>query len=374
MANKYTDDEKKNIVAEFKKSGLSRKDFCEQKGINAATFGRWLNDSRISGEAAGDDNKDCFFDRCRLSKTDLIKKDNPGISDDDAYSKAAYNTVSGLQEFYDINTWAQIKAFDKPKLNGVDTRNNDNNQTFTREKDVKTMIKETGVNEFEWNADDSDNGNLFAAVLPDFKTVLEPTSGDGAFTVRILEGRLESINYDHFLSEMIREGKPTASAEDVCRRWLQASLLALSRIYSVECAANTCYDQRCNMYTVMINQERAFERKSKVDVAKISALRDDWNSIAKRIIFSNVMWGFATTQLDVPNSDAPVPYEYWKYDRIVGFSCANGQPLSIIKWSIRLKSNDKFDVSAQLIGCESGAKYKRKKIECEFEELTEGGE
>ena len=46
------------------------------------------------------------------------------------------------------------------------------------------------------------------------KTVLEPASGDGAFTVRILESRLKKLIYDN--------------------EYLQKSLIALSTIFSIE--------------------------------------------------------------------------------------------------------------------------------------------
>jgi len=64
------------------------------------------------------------------------------------------------------------------------------------------------------------------------KTILEPTSGDGAFTVRILEMRLNSLLGDN--------------------EYLRKSLISLSTIFSIEMDNKLMAKQRNNIYTLLL--------------------------------------------------------------------------------------------------------------------------
>jgi len=101
------------------------------------------------------------------------------------------NKLSNTQ----IKTFDLIEAYDSLKLASLGSNDTEGYQVFTPEFIVKQMTEAVGPD-----------------ILDFSKTVLEPTSGDGAFTTCILKKRLETIS-DNFEIE---------------------SLKALSTIYSIE--------------------------------------------------------------------------------------------------------------------------------------------
>lgn len=93
------------------------------------------------------------------------------------------------------------------------------------------------------------------------KTILEPTSGDGAFTVRILEIRLKNLKND----------------EEV----IVNSLNALASIYSIEMDRDLLLRQRSNLFSTFMNH-----------IKKKSTLIDsNLIYLVKRIIVNNIIWG-----------------------------------------------------------------------------------
>lgn len=115
-------------------------------------------------------------------------------------------------------------------------------QIFTPEFIVNDMINAIGKKE----------------VLDFSKTILEPTSGDGAFTGRILEKRLKSIKDNYAVN----------------------SLRALSTIYSIEMDKSLILKQRNNIYTIMMNYAEKHNIYSK-----------PFDIVLKDIIYSNFIWG-----------------------------------------------------------------------------------
>ena len=125
-------------------------------------------------------------------------------------------------------------------------------QIFTPEFIVNDMLKLIG----------NDNINDIT------KTVLEPASGDGAFTVRILESRLKKLKKD--------------------KDYIQKSLVALSTIYSIEMDYDLMQKQRNNIYSLLLK----IAKMSKQEVT------DDYKIVAKKIILTNFIWG--ETNIDQP--------------------------------------------------------------------------
>ena len=103
-------------------------------------------------------------------------------------------------------------------------------------------------------------------ILDFTKTVLEPTSGDGAFTTYILRRRLETIK-DNFEIE---------------------SLKALSTIYSVEMDKELIEKQRNNIFTLV--KLFILEKNIEVDYSYFEML--------KCIISYNFIWGMFNSEFD----------------------------------------------------------------------------
>jgi len=119
-------------------------------------------------------------------------------------------------------------------------------QIFTPEFIVNGMVDAIGKKE----------------VLDFSKTILEPTSGDGAFTCRILIMRLKKIK----------------------ENFAALSLKALSTIYSIEMNEELITKQRNNIYTIMCD----YAGKKKItDEKYFECLKD--------IILSNFIWGMTNT-------------------------------------------------------------------------------
>lgn len=99
------------------------------------------------------------------------------------------------------------------------------------------------------------------------KKILEPSSGDGAFTVRILEHRLKKIY----------SNKPNC--------YLKDSLIALSTIYSIEMDQALLIKQRNNIYTIL----KLVARENNINIPI------QYDKTAKTIIKENFVWGESNT-------------------------------------------------------------------------------
>lgn len=150
---------------------------------------------------------------------------------------------------------------------------------------IKKKIKE--LNQVSYLSHGSNDENGFQIFTPDFivdgmmkaigyskiedfsKTILEPASGDGAFTCRILERRLN---------------KAWKEKES----FVPQSLRALSTIYSVEMDKSLIEIQRSNIFTIFMSYLR-----------KGDSLNEKYVDLIKEIIARNFMWAMF-------NSDSPI--------------------------------------------------------------------
>ncbi len=147
----------------------------------------------------------------------------------------------------------QISDYGKyPLFADIGANDQEGYQIFTPEFIVKDMIKLIG----------NDN------VADIYSTVLEPTSGDGAFTVRILELRLKKILKD--------------------KNYLQKSLIALSTIFSIEMDEALIKKQRNNIFSLLM----LYANSRNIDITP------EYVDIAKKIILTNFIWG--ETNIDRP--------------------------------------------------------------------------
>lgn len=123
-----------------------------------------------------------------------------------------------LKKFnFDENHLNNIIDFKKyPDLDIGGSDDIDGFQIFTPDFIVKDMINIVG----------KDNINDFN------KTILEPASGDGAFTVKILESRLKTITRDE--------------------KYFKNSLIALSTIFSIEMDEYLVIKQRSNVFSLLM--------------------------------------------------------------------------------------------------------------------------
>jgi hypothetical protein len=160
--------------------------------------------------------------------------------------KKIINTKFGQKNIEDL------VYLEKPSYALHGEKDEDGFQIFTPEFIVNGMIEAIGKEE----------------VLNFTKTILEPASGDGAFTGRILEMRLKTIK-DDFAIE---------------------SLKALSTIYSIEMEKSLIDSQRNNIYTIMLN----YAKKKKI-------FNENYFTCLKDIIFSNFIWGMTNTENNLVN-------------------------------------------------------------------------
>ena len=151
-----------------------------------------------------------------------------------------------------LKEYGQIVEFDSLKLASMGHNDAEGYQIFTPDFIVKDMCSAIGDDIFDFN-----------------KTVLEPTSGDGAFTVYILKKRLE---------------KALASGN-----YEIDSLKSLSTIYSIEMDKELIEKQRNNIFTLI----RQFANDHKIE------LPDYYFDFVKCIIVSNFIWAMF-------NSDNPI--------------------------------------------------------------------
>ena len=148
------------------------------------------------------------------------------------------------------NTYNSIVAFDSIHLASMGHNDTEGYQIFTPEFIVRDMCAAIGGD-----------------ILDFSKNVLEPTSGDGAFTVYILQKRLESIK-DNFEIN---------------------SFKALSTIYSVEMDKELIEKQRNNILTLV----KLFIEEKKIVVNNL------YFDVLKCIITTNFIWAMF-------NSDNPI--------------------------------------------------------------------
>ncbi len=132
----------------------------------------------------------------------------------------------------------------------------ENYQIFTPEFIVRDMVNAIGVDEVS-NVE---------------RTILEPTSGDGAFTTYILKLRMEKAleNKDTFIANLLR---------------------AISTIYSVEMDQQLILKQRCNIYTLiyLFCKEHSVEIPSGID------------TLIKYMICTNFIWGMTNIENPIYN-------------------------------------------------------------------------
>lgn len=174
-----------------------------------------------------------------------------------------------------------------------------NTQIFTRRTDIDKMIASIGIDYIKNPA----------------TTILEPTSGDGAFTTRILELRLEEFK------------------EKTIEEFLLLSLKALSTIYSIEYELASLEVQRNNMYTLMMKYLKN-HILTEEDEKYYNTKSDRWQKLVKEIIFYNIIWGATSTELDPDYklSDRPVLGKYRN----------NDMPIVIRSWDIKKDLKYKF--------------------------------
>lgn len=121
----------------------------------------------------------------------------------------------------------------------------DNFQIFTPRFIVDDMLKSIGI-------DNITNNNY---------RILEPTSGDGAFTCRILELRLNKI--DKSLGDLFEK-----------------ALVCLSTIYSIEIDKDLISEQRNNIYTILLKYLKSNGRE----------LTEAEDAVLRFLIVSNFTW------------------------------------------------------------------------------------
>ena len=155
------------------------------------------------------------------------------------------------RDFFDFN---QITELEKIHLASMGLNDTEGYQVFTPRFIVEDMIKGIGED----------------VVFDISKTLLEPTSGDGAFTVYILNKRLERLWKNDKTNFFIN------------------SLKALSTIYSVEMDESLIVKQRNNIFTCV----KQFIKKKKIDLKPI------YYEFIKCIIVKNFIWGRFDTEIE----------------------------------------------------------------------------
>lgn len=198
----------------------------------------------------------------------------------DMYVKNIKNKFTRDQiEIYD-----SIISYDKLKLSSMGHNDTEGYQIFTPEFIVRDMCAAIG--------DD---------ILDFSKNVLEPTSGDGAFTTFILEQRLKTIK-DNFEVESLR---------------------ALASIYSIEMDKELIEKQRNNIFTLV----KLYIKKKKITVD------DSYYEILKCIITTNFIWAMFNSdrQIDMGLLGTEVAYKMPQAEK------NDFQPLDMPVWEI---SND----------------------------------
>lgn len=157
-------------------------------------------------------------------------------------------------------TFDAIECFDSLQLASLGSNDTEGYQVFTPEFIVKQMTEAIGDE-----------------ILDFSKNVLEPTSGDGAFTTYILRKRLETIE-DNFEID---------------------SLKALATIYSIEMDKDLIVKQRSNIFTLI----KMFVAERKIDVDP------SYFDMIKCIITSNFLWAMFNSYFPIGGFIIDVAYK-----------------------------------------------------------------
>ena len=162
--------------------------------------------------------------------------------------------VAGLKANYtkeQLKYYDLIVEFDFLKLASMGHNDTEGYQIFTPDFIVKDMCAAVGDDIFDFT-----------------KNVLEPASGDGAFTVYILGKRLEkALAGGNFEID---------------------SLKALSTIYSIEMDEELIVKQRSNIFTLY----KQFIKKHSIE------LSNDYFDFVRCVILSNFMWAMFNDDSD----------------------------------------------------------------------------
>lgn len=148
-----------------------------------------------------------------------------------------------------LKAFDSIVAFDSLQLASMGHNDVEGYQIFTPGFIVRDMCEAIGDDILDFN-----------------KTVLEPTSGDGAFTTYILRKRLETIK-ENFEIE---------------------SLKALSTIYSIEMDKELIEKQRNNIFALV----KSFISEKNIQVD------DSYFEMLKCVIAYNFIWGMFNSEFD----------------------------------------------------------------------------
>lgn len=165
------------------------------------------------------------------------------------FSPFVKNIKSGFGK-EELKSFNAISRFDDLQLASSGSNDVEGYQVFTPEFIVKQMVEAVGDDVIDFS-----------------KTILEPTSGDGAFTTYILFRRLETIKSDFEVE----------------------SLKALSTIYSIEMDKELIVKQRNNVYTLVCS----YIEKHGMEVDS------SYYDLLKCIIVKNFIWSMF-------NSDCPI--------------------------------------------------------------------
>lgn len=165
-------------------------------------------------------------------------------------------------------------------------------QIFTPDFIVDDMIKMIGLH----NIVDID------------KTILEPASGDGAFTVRILEMRLKNLKSDEYT--------------------LLNALNSLSTIYAIEMDRDLLIRQRNNLYSTFL----LYLKKTN------QVLTNHVCQLIKQIIVSNIIWGETNIREEYAKSNIvgwylPLPMLSDKKHKDMP-NYPKAEPIKFAKWTI----------------------------------------
>ena len=167
------------------------------------------------------------------------------------FKDVASSILNGFNKT-ELKTYEAIKPFDSVHLASMGHNDTEGYQIFTPAFIVNDMCAAVGND-----------------ILDFSKNVLEPTSGDGAFTVFILLKRLErALSVDNFEID---------------------SLKALSTIYSIEMDKELIDKQRNNIFTAVL----LFVKEHNITIS------DGYFDVLKCIITKNFMWAMF-------NSDNPI--------------------------------------------------------------------
>ena len=196
-----------------------------------------------------------------------------------------------------LRTIESIKEYDSLQLASSGSNDQEGYQIFTPTFIVRDMCEAVGKDIFDVN-----------------KTVLEPTSGDGAFTTYILKKRLEKAYEEN--------------------NFLIDSLRAVSTIYSIEMDKELIEKQRNNIYTVLL----LFIKEKTIDVPA------GYLDIFKSIIASNFMWAMFNSENDFGGGLLGADIAYKMPDAEKG----KQKPIDMRVWKIDESSIDFEDEGVDL--------------------------